>query len=175
MFTDRDSGQGTKSIAKTANAAFTASLTGTDTSAPADAGKGTVGFIQAQLTGGVTNRQAACATFPLKGSVTTLKITAVNPGPNGNGAFIRFLDVGMGAESVDFDSTQGPEGTLTFQIHPATTTAAQIRDLLNTKQTICLIFTASLSSNSDNDHLLDFYASPSKKRTPRQRTFILIE
>src|SRR5262245_55685594 len=74
---------------------------------------------------------AASITFPIKTSTNTLKIAAVTPGTEFNNVAVRFEDVGTGTDSVEFRRTEGSAGTLIFRIHPASTTAAQVRDLLN--------------------------------------------
>ncbi|HAM72036.1 MAG TPA: hypothetical protein DCM86_10370, partial [Verrucomicrobiales bacterium] len=157
-FVDRDSGQGTEPLTRAAGAAFSASLSHADDHLPGVPGSGTVGFIQAQLSGGVTNRTAASAAFAIKGSTNTLVISAVAPGAVGNGVLISIVDVGTGAESVEWDPTQGAAGILLLRIHGATTTAAQVRDLVNQTPDLTIrgLFVAGLTSAPDGTRPLAF-------------------
>src|SRR5262249_7474630 len=70
-------------------------------------------------------------------------------------------DVGdTGTDAVSFDPEAGPAGTLLFQIHPLTDTAATVAALLNNDATASNYFTAAVSDPADTTSLLNFYVPP---------------
>ena len=147
-FTDRDGLQGTEPRAKASGALFHAALTEGDNnrSTVAKPGSGKIFFQPGELKGGETERIPATSVFDIKGPGTTNKLVITakkKPGVEYNDTAIRFVEIGTGTVSVDFRPLEGPSGTLVFSIYP-TTTAAQIRDLLNNDQAANDIFWAEV-------------------------------